>query len=48
MDDGDTLGLVQVDVASVDAGATASWDTSMELSEDDLDCILRVERAPAS
>lgn len=40
----DTQGLVQVDVASVAAGATATWKAEAPISGSDLRCILRVER----
>lgn len=41
---GDTRGLTQVDVDDVAAGDTQQWDTSVELEDDDLSCVLRVER----
>lgn len=40
----DTRGLVQVDVASVAAGATESWKAEAPVAGDDLSCVLRVER----
>lgn len=46
-EDGDTRGLVQVDVEDVEAGATEEWGTSMAIDGDDLRCVLRVERTEA-
>lgn len=47
MADGDTVGLVQVDVGDVAGGETAEWEVQMELTQEDIDCVLRVERLPA-
>lgn len=47
MTDDDTLGFVQVDVADVAGGETAEWETQMDLIQENLDCVLRVERFPA-
>lgn len=41
---GDTRSLTQVDVESIDAGASADWQTSVTVDDKDLDCVLRVER----
>lgn len=43
----DTVGLVQVDVADVAGGETAEWETQMDLTQENLDCVLRVERFSA-
>ena len=43
----DTVGLVQVNVDDVAGGETAQWDTQMDLNQEDLDCVLRVERFPS-
>ena len=40
-------GLVQVDLDVAD-GATEKWEATAELEEEDLDCILRVERVGAA
>ena len=40
----DTRALVQVDVSGVEAAATSDWTTEIPVAEDDLVCILRVER----
>lgn len=40
----DTKGLVQVDIDSVAAGATAEWRAEAPLAFDDLRCVIRVER----
>lgn len=47
MADGDTRGIVQVDVASVAAGESAAWKAEFALPDNDLTCVLRVERFPA-
>lgn len=47
MSAGDTAGLVQVVVANVAGGETAEWETQMDLTQEDLDCVLRVERFSA-
>lgn len=44
LQDGDTRGLAQVDVAEVDGGASAAWETTMELDLNEPKCVLRVER----
>jgi 4-amino-4-deoxy-L-arabinose transferase-like glycosyltransferase len=41
---GDTRSLTQVDVESIDAGASADWETSVAVEDEALDCVLRVER----
>lgn len=43
-EDGETRGLIQVDVADVAAGAEEPWETDMGLEDEDLRCLLRVER----
>ncbi|PJJ73530.1 hypothetical protein CLV46_3123 [Diaminobutyricimonas aerilata] len=43
----DTRALKQVDVPGVEAGATADWQTSVELADEGLTCVLRVERYTA-
>lgn len=43
-ENGDTRGLVQVDVESVPAGESAPWRAEADLSGDGLQCVLRVER----
>jgi hypothetical protein len=40
----DTRGLQQVNVDAVEAGATSEWESSIPIAEDDLTCVLRVER----
>lgn len=47
MTDGDTVGLVQVDVADVAGGETAEWASQMDLVQEDINCVLRVERFAA-
>lgn len=47
MDGGDTRGIVQLDVENVVAGETVEWSTEVELSDEDLECVLRVERFPS-
>lgn len=44
LDGSDTVGLVQIDVADVPAGESADWNARVELGQEDLDCVLRVER----
>lgn len=44
MEGTETRGVAQVDVEPVDPGATAFWETSLAISDPDLDCLLRVER----
>lgn len=41
---GATRALQQVDVNGVKAGATTDWDTVIPVSDDGLNCVLRVER----
>jgi len=41
---GDTRSLTQVDVDPIDAGASADWKTSVDVQDEALDCVLRVER----
>ena len=48
MDGNDTQGIVQVDVEGVAGGESAEWDTEIDLSGEDLDCVLRVERFPSN
>lgn len=43
----DTRAVKEVDVASVDAGASQDWKTSVDTSESGLSCVLRVERFAA-
>jgi len=40
----DTRGLQQVDVEDLGAGDTADWESRLELADEDLSCVLRVER----
>lgn len=40
----DTRALVQVDVPEVAAGESSDWATEIPVAEDELSCILRVER----
>ena len=47
MTDGDTVGLVQVDVADVAGGETVEWEAQMDLAQEDIDCVLRVEQFAA-
>ncbi|GAA4479509.1 hypothetical protein GCM10023190_22710 [Enteractinococcus fodinae] len=47
MTEGDTVGLVQVDVADVAGGDSAEWESQMDLAQEDIDCVLRVERFAA-
>ncbi len=44
---GETRALTQVDVEPIDAGAETEWSTSIDLDEEDLSCVLRVERYAA-
>lgn len=44
MDGNGTQGIVQVDVTGVAGGDPAEWSTKINLSNEDLDCVLRVER----
>lgn len=48
MEGGDTQGIVQVDVSGVGGGESAEWSTEVDLSGEELECVLRVERFPAS
>jgi hypothetical protein len=41
---GDTRSLTQVNVDPLDPGAEAEWSTTVALDEEDLNCVLRVER----
>jgi len=43
----DTRALVQVDVDAVAAGGEQEWSTEIPVAEDDLSCVLRVERFAA-
>lgn len=43
----DTRALVQVDVDGVAPDATEDWDVSIPVAEDELSCVLRVERYSA-
>lgn len=40
----DTRALVQVDVEDVEPEATEDWDVDIPVAEDELSCVLRVER----
>jgi hypothetical protein len=40
----DTRGLQQVNVDAVGAGASADWESRIEITDEDLTCVLRVER----
>ncbi|MEV8252836.1 hypothetical protein AB0O95_02600 [Rhodoglobus sp. NPDC076762] len=40
----DTRALTQVDVAATEPGATTDWATVIPVAEDELTCVLRVER----
>ncbi len=44
MDGSDTRGVVQVDVPEVAGGDSAEWTAEFPLPDDDLTCVLRVER----
>ncbi|MET0296460.1 MAG: hypothetical protein ABW024_03600 [Microbacterium sp.] len=44
----DTRGLQQVNVTAVEPGATNDWESSIAVADDDLTCVLRVERYPAA
>ncbi|WP_447944138.1 MULTISPECIES: hypothetical protein [Microbacterium] len=44
MDGSETRGVIQVDVPDVAGGATAEWRAAFALPEDELECVLRVER----
>uniref|UniRef100_A0A942SZ38 Lipoprotein n=1 Tax=Neobacillus citreus TaxID=2833578 RepID=A0A942SZ38_9BACI len=43
----DTRAVTEVDVASVGAGDSADWDTTIDTDESGLSCVLRVERFAA-
>jgi hypothetical protein len=43
----DTRAVTEVDVASVDAGASQDWKTTVDTGESGLSCVLRVERFAA-
>lgn len=43
----DTRGLQQVNVDGVEPGGTADWESSIAVADDDLTCVLRVERYAA-
>lgn len=43
----DTRGLQQVDVVDVAPGATSIWESLIAVPDDDLTCVLRVERYSA-
>lgn len=45
---GETRSLTQVDVEPLDAGAETEWETTVDLDEKDLSCVLRVERYAAA
>lgn len=47
MNDKDTLGIVQVDVAGLARGKTAEWSKKAKASDSDVRCVLRVERVAA-
>jgi hypothetical protein len=40
----DTRALTQVDVEATEPGATTEWSTTIPVAEDELSCVLRVER----
>lgn len=40
----DTRALTQVDVDATEPGDTADWDITIPVAEDELSCVLRVER----
>ncbi|WP_066082028.1 hypothetical protein [Pseudoclavibacter albus] len=44
LSDTDTRALQQVDVKAIEAGASEKWSTEIPLAEDNLKCVLRVER----
>lgn len=44
LDGDDTVGLVQVDLVGVEGGGERTWSQEIEISGDDLACVLRVER----
>lgn len=41
---GDTRSLTQVDVEPLEPGAETKWSTTVAVDEEDLNCVLRVER----
>jgi hypothetical protein len=45
---GDTRALVEVDSQGVDAGKSKDWTVDIPSPDKDLQCVLRVERYPAS
>ncbi|WP_227531160.1 hypothetical protein [Microbacterium tenebrionis] len=45
---GDTRSLSQVDVDGVGEGAEEEWATTVDLTDEDLTCVLRVERYAAA
>jgi hypothetical protein len=45
--DNDTRGVQQVNVDGVEPEATADWESSIEVDDEDLTCVLRVERYAA-
>jgi hypothetical protein len=42
--DGSTRALTQVNVDAIEPAAESDWATTIDLAEDDLSCVLRVER----
>lgn len=44
----DTRGLQQVDVTAVEPGATSTWESRIAVADEDLTCVLRVERYAAA
>ena len=44
LDGADTVGLVQVDVPGVEPGTTHDWATTVDVTGENLQCVLRVER----
>ncbi|MGV8913337.1 MAG: hypothetical protein ACOH14_12055 [Rhodoglobus sp.] len=40
----DTRALTQVDIEATEPGATADWSIAIPVAEDELSCVLRVER----
>lgn len=40
----ETRGLQQVNVTAVEPGATSEWESSIAVPDDELTCVLRVER----
>lgn len=46
--DGATVAVTQVDVTGVDPDVTAAWETELGTTDDEISCILRVERTASA